>query len=77
MAGNFGGEFILGIGVLRGIRQYFIRQNLIAAQCDVIIIAKSYQCVYTRPVARRASLIVSIEFNEFFRGIGGRDRWEE
>ena len=47
---------------MRAIRQYFIRQNLIAAQCDVIIIAKSYQCVYTRPAARRASLIVGIEF---------------
>ena len=46
--------------ILRAIRQYFIRQ--IAAQCDVIIIAKSYQCVYTRPAARRASLIVAIEF---------------
>ena len=48
------------LAVLRAIRQYFIRQ--IAAQCDVIIIAKSYQCVYTRPAARRASLIVGIEF---------------
>ena len=46
---------------MRAIRQYFIRQ--IAAQCDVIIIAKSYQCVYyTRPAARRAGLIVVIEF---------------
>ena len=45
------GIYFGGLAVLRGIRQYFIRQNLIAAQCDVIIIAKSYQCVYTRPAA--------------------------
>ena len=56
------GIYFGGLAVLRGIRQYFIRQNLIAAQCDVIIIAKSYQCVYTRPAARHASLIVGIEF---------------
>ena len=56
------GIYFGGLAVLRGIRQYFIRQNLIAAQCDVIIIAKSYQCVYTRPAARRASLIVGLEF---------------
>ena len=54
------GIYFGGLAVLRAIRQYFIRQ--IAAQCDVIIIAKSYQCVYTRPAARRASLIVVIEF---------------
>ena len=54
------GIYFGGLAVLRAIRQYFIRQ--IAAQCDVIIIAKSYQCVYTRPAARRASLIVGIEF---------------
>ena len=62
---SYGRKFWRGIyfgrlAVLRAIRQYFIRQ--IAAQCDVIIIAKSYQCVYTRPAARRASLIVGIEF---------------
>ena len=54
------GIYFGGLAVLRAIRQYFIRQ--ISAQCDVIIIAKSYQCVYTRPAARRASLIVAIEF---------------
>ena len=54
------GIYFGGLAVLRAIRQYFTRQ--IAAQCDVIIIAKSYQCVYTSPVARRASLIVAIEF---------------
>ena len=43
------GNLFWRIGGLRAIRQYFIRQ--IAAQCDVIIIAKSYQCVYTRPAA--------------------------
>ena len=45
---------------MRAIRQYFIRQ--IAAQCDVIIIAKSYQCVCIKRAARCASLIVGIEF---------------
>ena len=35
------GIYFGGLAVLRAIRQYFIRQ--IAAQCDVIIIAKSYQ----------------------------------
>ena len=54
------GIYFGGLAVLRAIRQYFIRQ--IAAQCDVIIIAKSYQCVYTMPAARRAGLIVVIEF---------------
>ena len=54
------GIYFGGLAVLRAIRQYFIRQ--IAAQCDVIIIAKSYHCVYTRPAARRASLIVGMEF---------------
>ena len=54
------GIYFGGLAVLRAIRQYFIRQ--IAARCDVIIIAKSYQCVYTRSAARRARLIVGIEF---------------
>ena len=54
------GIYFGGLAVLRAIRQYFIRQR--AAHCDVIIIAKSYQCVYTRPAARRACLIVGIEF---------------
>ena len=40
------GIYFGGLAVLRAIRQYFIRQ--IAARCDVIIIAKSYQwlCIY-------------------------------
>ena len=71
--------------LLRAICQYFIRQ--IAAQCDVIIIVKSYQCVYTgtRPAARRASLIVGIEFtmkscvrgHHFSKEFIVHQRWEK
>ena len=78
MAGNFG-----GLVVLRAICQYFIDQ--IAAQCDVIIIAKSYQCVYTRPAARCTSLIVGIEFtmkscirgHHFSKEFFVHQRWEK
>ena len=77
------GIYFGGLAVLRAIRQYFIRQ--ITAQCDVIIIAKSYQCVYTRPAARRASLIVDIEFtikssvrgHHFSKEFIVHQRWEK
>ena len=58
MAGNFGGEFFWRIGGLRAIRQYFIRQKLHSVMSSLL----QDHSLCTRPAARRASLIVGMEF---------------
>ena len=54
------GIYFGGLAVLRAIRQYFIRQKLHSVMSSIL--QNRSLCTRTRPAAKRASLIVGMEF---------------